>query len=197
MICGVGARLRGSISDYGARMNKSQLVDAVAARIGDRRVAAGAVGAVLDAIVRTVAAGESVVLRGFGTFEGRARSARTARDPRTGAVVAVAARTVPAFQPGTTFRATVAAAAAARATAEAAARAAEIEAAEAAAQAKALREAGAFVAGGSGSAPDRERKKAKGRRKDRSKVERRDEVVARVPKRKKPGKKGERDAARA
>ncbi|MGD9527550.1 HU family DNA-binding protein [Pseudonocardia sp.] len=89
-------------------MNKTQLVEAVTARIGDRRTAQAAVDGVLETIVRTVGAGESVSLAGFGVFESRARAARTARNPRTGEAVAVPATTVPAFRPGAGFRAVVA-----------------------------------------------------------------------------------------
>lgn len=88
-------------------MNKSQLIDALAARIGDRRTAAGAVDALLETIVETVVAGDSVSLTGFGVFETRARAARVARNPRTGEVVEVPATTVPAFRPGVGFRAAV------------------------------------------------------------------------------------------
>jgi DNA-binding protein HU-beta len=88
-------------------MNKTQLIDALAARIGDRRTAAGAVDALLETIVETVVAGDSVSLTGFGVFETRARAARVARNPRTGEVVEVPATTVPAFRPGVGFRAAV------------------------------------------------------------------------------------------
>jgi DNA-binding protein HU-beta len=88
-------------------MNKTQLVDALATRIGDRRTAATAVDALLDTIVDAVRAGESVSITGFGVFEPRARAARTARNPRTGEAVQVAATTVPAFRPGAGFRSAV------------------------------------------------------------------------------------------
>jgi DNA-binding protein HU-beta len=88
-------------------MNKTQLVDTLAERIGDRRTAATAVDGLLETIVDTVRSGESVTLIGFGVFEGRARAARTARNPRTGEAVAVPATTVPAFRPGAGFRAAV------------------------------------------------------------------------------------------
>jgi DNA-binding protein HU-beta len=91
-------------------MNKTQLVDALAERLGDRRTAAAAVDGLLETIVDTVRSGDSVALTGFGVFEGRARAARTARNPRTGASVAVPATTVPAFRPGAGFRAAVGAA---------------------------------------------------------------------------------------
>ena len=89
-------------------MNKSQLVDALADRLGDRRTAATAVDALLQIVVDTVQAGDSVSLAGFGVFESRARAARTGRNPRTGETVAVPATTVPAFRPGTGFRTAVA-----------------------------------------------------------------------------------------
>jgi DNA-binding protein HU-beta len=88
-------------------MNKTQLVDALAERLGDRRTAAAAVEGLLETIVDKVRSGETVTLTGFGVFEGRARAARTARNPRTGETVAVPATTVPAFRPGAGFRAAV------------------------------------------------------------------------------------------
>jgi DNA-binding protein HU-beta len=89
-------------------MNKSQLVDALSDRLGDRGTAATAVDALLQIVVDTVRAGDSVSLAGFGVFESRARAARTGRNPRTGETVAVAATTVPAFRPGAGFRNAVA-----------------------------------------------------------------------------------------
>jgi DNA-binding protein HU-beta len=89
-------------------MNKSQLVDALADRLGDRKTAATAVDALLQIVVDTVRSGDSVSLAGFGVFESRARAARTGRNPRTGETVAVPATTVPAFRPGTGFRSAVA-----------------------------------------------------------------------------------------
>ena len=91
-----------------APMNKSQLVDALADRLGDRNTAATAVDALLQIVVDTVRSGDSVSLAGFGVFESRARAARTGRNPRTGESVAVPATTVPAFRPGTGFRNAVA-----------------------------------------------------------------------------------------
>jgi len=88
-------------------MNKTQLVDALAERLGDRRTAASAVDGLLATIVETVKGGDSVSITGFGVFEGRARAARTARNPRTGEVIAVPAATVPAFRPGAGFRTAV------------------------------------------------------------------------------------------
>ncbi len=57
-------------------MNKSQLIEAVAAKLGGRQQAADAVDAVLDAMVRAVDAGERVSVTGIGSFEKADRSAR-------------------------------------------------------------------------------------------------------------------------
>ncbi|MBV9919290.1 MAG: HU family DNA-binding protein [Pseudonocardia sp.] len=88
-------------------MNKSQLIDALATRLGDRRTAASAVDGLLSTIVETVQSGESVSLTGFGVFEARSRAARVGRNPRTGQTVAVPAATVPAFRAGTAFKTAV------------------------------------------------------------------------------------------
>ena len=88
-------------------MNKTQLVEALAEKLGDKRTAASAVDGVIEIITDTVGSGGSVTLTGFGVFEARARAARVARNPRTGETVPVPATTVPAFRPGTAFRSTV------------------------------------------------------------------------------------------
>jgi DNA-binding protein HU-beta len=118
-------------------MNKTQLVDALADRLGDRRTAAAAVEGLLETIVDRVRSGETVTLTGFGVFESRARAARTARNPRTGVAVDVPATTVPAFRPGTAFRAAVGTAAPAVASASASTEAASAAAAKPVAKADA------------------------------------------------------------
>jgi len=87
---------------------KAQIVDQLVAGGATRAQAAAAVDSVLHAITASLAAGERVTLTGFGTFEPAERSARTARNPRTGSSVEVAATTVARFRPGTALRAAVA-----------------------------------------------------------------------------------------
>ena len=58
-----------------------------------------------DEIVKRLAEGGRVELRGFGAFSTRARDARTGRNPRTGDTVAVDAKRVPYFKPGKEMRA--------------------------------------------------------------------------------------------
>jgi DNA-binding protein HU-beta len=89
-------------------VNKTDLVDQVAARTGQTKVAvAAAIEAAMDIIVEAVAHSESVTLSGFGTFEPRDRKARTGRNPRTGDAVPIPARTVPSFRPGNSFKSAV------------------------------------------------------------------------------------------
>jgi DNA-binding protein HU-beta len=89
-------------------VNKSELVETIAEKVGGRAQAVKAVEAVLDSIVAAVAKGERVGLVGFGTFEKRVRGARTARNIRTGATIKVKATSVPAFRAGSGFKETVA-----------------------------------------------------------------------------------------
>ena len=82
-------------------MNKTEIVAAVAAKTEmSKKNAEKAVAAVLETVAETLAAGEKVQLVGFGTFEAREREARTAKNPRTGETVEVAASRVPAFKAG-------------------------------------------------------------------------------------------------
>ena len=82
-------------------MNKNELVAAVAAKTEmSKKNAEKAVAAVLETVAETLAAGEKVQLVGFGTFEAREREARTAKNPRTGETVEVAASRVPTFKAG-------------------------------------------------------------------------------------------------
>ncbi|MEV6736988.1 HU family DNA-binding protein [Streptomyces sp. NPDC051104] len=85
-------------------MNKAQLVEAIADRLGGRQQAADAVDHVLDAIVRAVVAGERVSVTGFGSFEKVERPARYARNPQTGERVRVRKTSVPRFRAGQGFK---------------------------------------------------------------------------------------------
>ncbi|MEU6090260.1 HU family DNA-binding protein [Streptomyces sp. NPDC047085] len=85
-------------------MNKAQLVEAIADKLGGRQQAAEAVDHVLDAIVRAVVAGERVSVTGFGSFEKVDRPARYARNPQTGERVRVKKTSVPRFRAGQGFK---------------------------------------------------------------------------------------------
>ncbi|MFG3284282.1 HU family DNA-binding protein [Streptomyces sp. NPDC048111] len=85
-------------------MNKAQLVEAIADKVGGRQQAADAVDAVLDAVVRAVVAGDRVSVTGFGSFEKVDRPARYARNPQTGERVRVKKTSVPRFRAGQGFK---------------------------------------------------------------------------------------------
>jgi len=82
-------------------LNKADLVNHVATSAGLSKSSAGdAVEAVIGGISDTLASGGAVSLVGFGTFSVVDRSARTARNPRTGEAIYVAASRAPKFKAG-------------------------------------------------------------------------------------------------
>ena len=86
-------------------MNKAELIEAVAAATDlSKKDATAAVEALLDTIKGAVKAGDKVSISGFGIFEKSERSARTGRNPQTGAVVQIAATSVPKFRAGAEFK---------------------------------------------------------------------------------------------
>jgi len=86
-------------------MNKGELSESVATSTETtKRVAEDVLNALVDTVQSHVKKGEKVTLPGFGTFERRARSARTGRNPRTGEEIAIKAAKVPAFKPGAEFK---------------------------------------------------------------------------------------------
>ena len=90
-------------------MNKSELVEQVAAAADLSKAAAEkAVAALIATVVKTVAKGDTVALIGFGTFKSSKRAARVGRNPATGKELKIAATTVPRFTAGAGFKAAVA-----------------------------------------------------------------------------------------
>jgi DNA-binding protein HU-beta len=85
-------------------VNKAELIEAVAVKVGDVATARNAVEAALDAIVRAVTEGDVVRITGFGTIEARIQAARTTRNPATGGQIHLPATKVPRFRPGTNFK---------------------------------------------------------------------------------------------
>ncbi|MBA3034251.1 MAG: HU family DNA-binding protein [Gammaproteobacteria bacterium] len=90
-------------------MNKSELIEAIAKSADITKVdAEKALAATIATVVKAVAKGDSVTLVGFGSFKPSKRAARTGRNPATGAVLKIAATTVPRFTAGATFKTAVA-----------------------------------------------------------------------------------------
>lgn len=92
-------------------MNKRVLAETVAADTGlDTVTAERAIDAVVRAIGAALAEGDKVTIPGFGTFETRARAARTGRNPQTGEPIQIAASVAPAFKPASALKQAVGAA---------------------------------------------------------------------------------------
>ena len=86
-------------------MNKSELIDAIAASAGLTKADAGrAIDATTSAITAALKKGDTVTLVGFGTFKVSKRAARVGRNPRTGAELKIAARNAPGFSAGKTLK---------------------------------------------------------------------------------------------
>lgn len=85
----------------GILVNKTELIDAIAAAADLPKASAGrALDAVVDSITDTLKKGDQVSLVGFGTFSVKHRSARTGRNPQTGAAIEIKASEVPSFKAG-------------------------------------------------------------------------------------------------
>ncbi len=82
-------------------MNKGELVAALAAKTElSKKDSEAALNGLIEVIGDAIAKGEKVQLIGFGTFERKDRPARTARNPRPGEEVKLAASQAPAFKAG-------------------------------------------------------------------------------------------------
>ncbi len=80
-------------------MNKQALVELIHGKIGGTKVQSEEVmESLIDAIVSTLKKGEEVSIAGLGIFSVKDRAARTARNPKTGETVKVAATRVPKFR---------------------------------------------------------------------------------------------------
>ena len=86
-------------------MNKTELITAIAEHAKLSKADAGrALDGLTKTIETTLKAGGSITLVGFGTFEVKARAARTGRNPQTGQEINIAAANVPSFKPGKTLK---------------------------------------------------------------------------------------------
>ena len=87
-------------------MIKSELVQRIAERNTHlyQRDIENIVGSILDEIVKALARGDRVELRGFGAFSTKQREARVGRNPRTGDSVEVDEKHVPFFKTGKLLR---------------------------------------------------------------------------------------------
>lgn len=87
-------------------MTRSELIILLATRFPQlvQKDAEMAVAEILGAIQATLANGDRIEIRGFGSFGLNYRPPRQGRNPKTGEPVAVAAKWVPSFKPGKELR---------------------------------------------------------------------------------------------
>lgn len=82
-------------------MTKAELIDKIASGAGLSKADAGkALDSTLNAVKASLKKGQKVTLVGFGTFSVVKRKARKGRNPRTGAVITIAAAKTPKFTSG-------------------------------------------------------------------------------------------------
>ncbi|MFN7570666.1 MAG: HU family DNA-binding protein [Betaproteobacteria bacterium] len=82
-------------------MNKQDLIEHVAKQADISKAAAGrALDALVGGVRTSLKKGNAVTIVGFGTFAVGRRSARTGRNPRTGAAVKIPASKVVKFRAG-------------------------------------------------------------------------------------------------
>jgi len=87
-------------------MTKSELIEALAqkqSQLAYKDVEL-AVKSMLDLMAQTLASGERIEIRGFGSFSLHFRPPRTGRNPKTGDAVTLASKYVPHFKPGKLLR---------------------------------------------------------------------------------------------
>ena len=82
-------------------MNKSDLIDAMAADAGISKSAAkAALESLTNNVTKTLKGGGKVALVGWGTWSVSKRAAREGRNPQTGATIKIAAKNVVKFKAG-------------------------------------------------------------------------------------------------
>lgn len=86
-------------------MNKTELIEAMAAEAGISKAAAGkALNGMMDAVKSTLKKGGKVSLVGFGSWDVSKRAARNGRNPQTGATIKIAAKNVVKFKAGSELK---------------------------------------------------------------------------------------------
>lgn len=83
------------------RMNKAELIDAIAKETGlTKKDAGAALNAFTGTVSKEMKKGSPVQLIGFGTFSVGKRAARTGRNPQTGDPIKIKAAKTPKFKAG-------------------------------------------------------------------------------------------------
>ena len=83
-------------------MTKAQLIEKVSEQLNGltKRQTEIIINAIFDSIKSSLAKGDKIEIRGFGSFRLRKRKDREGRNPKTGELVLVSAKNVPFFKVG-------------------------------------------------------------------------------------------------
>jgi integration host factor subunit beta len=87
-------------------MTKSELIEKLACRqiqLSYKDIELS-VKSMLEHMAQTLAKGERIEIRGFGSFSLHYRAPRVGRNPKTGSAVTLAGKSVPHFKPGKELR---------------------------------------------------------------------------------------------
>ncbi len=87
-------------------MTKSELIESIASK-QDQLTPVDvdlAIKMILEKMTQTLSVNERIEIRGFGSFCLHHRAPRIGRNPKTGAAVELASRSVPHFKPGKELR---------------------------------------------------------------------------------------------
>jgi DNA-binding protein HU-beta len=86
-------------------MNKSELIDAMAADAGISKAASkSALESLMNNVEKALKKGDRVSLVGFGSWSVSKRAARDGRNPQTGATIKIAAKNVVKFKAGSELK---------------------------------------------------------------------------------------------
>jgi DNA-binding protein HU-beta len=89
-------------------MNKAELIDAIAAESGlSKTDSKKALDAFVTATTGALKGGDKISLVGFGSFDVLSKSARAGRNPKTGAVIQIAAKNTVRFKSGSDLTSSV------------------------------------------------------------------------------------------
>jgi len=87
-------------------MTKSELIELIARKQDQfsQKDVELAINHIIEVMIDSLAAGERIEIRGFGSFSIHHRQPRIGRNPKTGEKVSLPARRVPHFKPGKLLR---------------------------------------------------------------------------------------------
>ena len=87
-------------------MTKSELAACIALRNPEltKKAAEELVNAIFDHMKQSLARGERIEIRGFGSFQVKERGPRAGRNPKTGVTVSVDNKRIPCFKVGKELR---------------------------------------------------------------------------------------------